>query len=654
MSRVGLQSPKSTPKGRLRHDDSQIKFAAVDSSPLMTATLESQHLTDRQIEVREQQEQGAAAMFPDIRSSPRRPRSAEQPPELILHRKQAFGPPLDADAEPSPTFPPGDTTMNEFLGSSPTPRSSRKSSVEPELSEDPAPSPPDSSPPISRPRVTTERKASSPLRDFVEQGKASNLVDGTLAGAPQLPGANIALLDYQTVQGPSAHGRTRSLEQRKSGMDIHAMSASEKHVDDLAHLLEEEKTDSIKHMEKVADMVMNVDHRANATTELPITPRTAVDDKEGAEELVHLGSGDFASVDDSFRQAPYTPSQDEQVREQLLRDLEEASSQGSRHISKRRPSSSSPSKVSKKRRANSSDGTKRSKTMELPASFRSFEVVVENRQSDESIDDCIIVDVRPAAGKGPSASPAIKQERSPSPVGKLLPSFARTPALKKVSGRRSTRSMTSRESLRSSVVDDPIAPTARPHPIGTDLRHREMAMMEQHPRKKRRTEQQQEEEDPAREGQTQVEDVEQYMGGYGEDDLPTRVPSADSQTVLAKEQDDMTSSQMEGIKEYLLRPQDDRLDVHVSAGQRPSTASNDGDTVPNTPQDDSQQGLGPGIAQQVARPPGQRILERFKHLLGDLGQVTLWPEEERQMVEVAVEVIKNAHEAGRKNGRQLQ
>lgn len=55
-------------KAKLRHEDSQVQFAAIESSPTLLVP-ESQTLTDRQKEIRERQRE-TAAMFPAVRSSP--------------------------------------------------------------------------------------------------------------------------------------------------------------------------------------------------------------------------------------------------------------------------------------------------------------------------------------------------------------------------------------------------------------------------------------------------------------------------------------------------------------------------------------------------------------------------------------------------------
>src|SRR5206468_2894482 len=62
-------SNRRTTTPRLRHDDSQVHFAAIGPSSAMGSPLESQVLTERQKEVRERQRENAT-LFPEIQSSP--------------------------------------------------------------------------------------------------------------------------------------------------------------------------------------------------------------------------------------------------------------------------------------------------------------------------------------------------------------------------------------------------------------------------------------------------------------------------------------------------------------------------------------------------------------------------------------------------------
>ena len=132
---------KTTPNAKLRHDNSQIQFAAIESSPMAEDTEQSQMLTDRQKEVKERQKD-EAALFPEIRSSPRTilPLANRRLPTLALKPSDVSGR-VQEDEAISPSFPP-DAMMNDFLGSSPTPSSSKKRSQEPYSDDGPPSSPP--------------------------------------------------------------------------------------------------------------------------------------------------------------------------------------------------------------------------------------------------------------------------------------------------------------------------------------------------------------------------------------------------------------------------------------------------------------------------------------------------------------------------------
>ena len=117
---------KTTPPARLRHNDSQIEFAAIDSSPYDLESLESQFMTEHQKEVKERQKQEAAALFPDLRSSPRlKPRGvAQELPKLYLS-SQKISHQIMEEITSSPSLPPADSDVNDYISSSPTPRSQR-------------------------------------------------------------------------------------------------------------------------------------------------------------------------------------------------------------------------------------------------------------------------------------------------------------------------------------------------------------------------------------------------------------------------------------------------------------------------------------------------------------------------------------------------
>ena len=111
---------KRVPTPKLRHDDSQIQFEPIDSSPMVDEAAESQLLTDRQKEVKERQKLDAA-MFPDLRSSPR----AKTPStvELPLHRSASKAHSISSPSLARQTTPTLilQAEEDDFVTSSPTP-----------------------------------------------------------------------------------------------------------------------------------------------------------------------------------------------------------------------------------------------------------------------------------------------------------------------------------------------------------------------------------------------------------------------------------------------------------------------------------------------------------------------------------------------------
>ncbi|OJD36610.1 telomere length regulator protein [Diplodia corticola] len=126
----------STAMAKLRHDDSQIDFAPIESS-LGGDSMDSQLLTDHQREVRERQHD-TAAMFPDISSSPPRPLK-NKGSALPVYGKPGQSYSVCEDAEPRSTPL---LSLREYAGqqevpsSSPTPRPRRQGHTE-DISEAP-------------------------------------------------------------------------------------------------------------------------------------------------------------------------------------------------------------------------------------------------------------------------------------------------------------------------------------------------------------------------------------------------------------------------------------------------------------------------------------------------------------------------------------
>jgi len=145
-------SKSSAAKARLRHDDSQILFAPIDSSPLPVED-ESQLLTDHQKEVRARQVEGAQ-MFPDISSTPVRkstPRSRRKAPGTLNFSTDIAAHNADDEVVSTPLdVPEAHGETSGYMGSSPTPNSSAKprhntvqaKAAQADFDEEPSSSPP--------------------------------------------------------------------------------------------------------------------------------------------------------------------------------------------------------------------------------------------------------------------------------------------------------------------------------------------------------------------------------------------------------------------------------------------------------------------------------------------------------------------------------
>ncbi|KAI9815955.1 MAG: hypothetical protein M1827_001947 [Pycnora praestabilis] len=178
---------KQAPAARLRHDNSQIQFATIESSPLEEAN-DSQLLTDHQREVKERQEVEAAARFSSFCSSPRT-KSRELKnnlPQLSLSSDLPPSGRLDVDAPITPTLPPSShRLMDFFIQSSPTPRPQDR--LQQEIV--PSSSPPQSLEPVPATTIMLktldEPPSSPPPMDDLEVIK-EELVNVPLHAAPEL------------------------------------------------------------------------------------------------------------------------------------------------------------------------------------------------------------------------------------------------------------------------------------------------------------------------------------------------------------------------------------------------------------------------------------------------------------------------------------
>lgn len=196
---------KRTATPRLRHDNSQIQFAPIVSSPLVG---ESQHLTERQREVRERQEENAG-LYPGIRSSPRT-------------RAQAAIEESSKDAEMQKssrleTTPERAASYDEFINLTPTPR--RGQALHLEGLNDPPSSPPD---PRRNP-LLSEIQTRSKARDSIVNWQFSSP-----PGSPSI--SQQTNEDQAEVETPSAKNKTSGKNTRSKRRRRRAESSKKEEV----------------------------------------------------------------------------------------------------------------------------------------------------------------------------------------------------------------------------------------------------------------------------------------------------------------------------------------------------------------------------------------------------------------------------------------
>ncbi|KAI2467076.1 hypothetical protein F4781DRAFT_325988 [Annulohypoxylon bovei var. microspora] len=133
------RSTKQSTTPKLRHNDSQIQFAPIESSS-PGQNVESQVLTDRQREVRERQRENAA-IFPQIRSSVEKRKS---PRSTTQHQKQGQDP-VNFLQQTRAATPEPNRDLEDYVSSTPTPRRGQAAIVDDdhEMIDDVPSSPPE-------------------------------------------------------------------------------------------------------------------------------------------------------------------------------------------------------------------------------------------------------------------------------------------------------------------------------------------------------------------------------------------------------------------------------------------------------------------------------------------------------------------------------
>ena len=465
---------KATPTRRLRHDDSQIQFAAIESSPLGSDGLDSQLLTDRQKEVTERQRLEAAAMFPHLGSSPRvKTRDTEGSlPRLFLSSNGRPYENMDVDDTASPTLQPVDALINDFMPSSPSSRSSQKWSDAHAHSEDPPSSPPagkvqaelrsldgpPSSPPgrhqrFDEPPVVEELRSIIMPRPQDHSNEKPDVDKGMQNPAPVPPPQH-----QPEVASSGLHDAASSEVEVNCAVGEHVASDLDIFVDahsspvatspPVSRNFHEDSLESSQQMLKVPEEQDQTTHAAeyDETPTKEPNPRTmGAALLQDEDRMASADQRDASRIEDSFRAASPCSSlvQEEQISAQLVENFERASSQAESSGRTSTEAENQNPKGKEKRKRASESPVGNSKKTKARSPQKNVQVVIERRETtsaEEEVLDCIVVDTSAVKTRRHPLSQEIKPEQSSSPEG--APKFLTpTPRPPNKSARRGRPSM---------------------------------------------------------------------------------------------------------------------------------------------------------------------------------------------------------------------
>lgn len=423
---------KTPSKARLRHDNSQIQFAVIDSSPLALKDTGSPFLTDHQKEIRERQHHDAA-MFPKLGSSPPSGVRETEPelPRLVLNASSQRHGEAEHDDQSSPVLPVLDENLEVFLGSSPTPRSSSKSSSCPPSDAGPPSSPQGIS---SLATIFPKPSAAAVRDDDLQPRKNSSLEAETLRQSLNLEGHPkpevvddcnvVAGVSTPTGELSSGHQHPKVLGQEKvKGVDTYVFSDFDIFVDAPTEPVRTHNPaqGDERHQSHAEYMVSNspappVGTNVNASdpVEHPLQDPAHAALTDPAKE----SEDSTSQVLDSFLSQASQASQDEeQIDAQLAADMERVSSQAER------PRTHLPAPGSGKKRK-CQDPISNASIKKPRRSSRTHDcyVVVETGRPDINKDEYTL-DARSASNSPDPSSRFLDLERagSPSNIHQITP-----------------------------------------------------------------------------------------------------------------------------------------------------------------------------------------------------------------------------------------
>lgn len=446
-----------TPTARLRHDDSQVQFAAIESSPIGEMFLDSQLLTGRQREVKERQQAEAAAMFPDLRSSPKLKsrESNKDIPRISFVPDPASTSDLGADGPTTPTLPPPQHgPMDDFIGSSPTPRSRTREQLVGSDDIEPPSSPPDLGSIAANSQLAEQ--PSPPLSTFAQNGV--NVCD--VGERPELP-AREDLDDRNSGLNVREHEPLIASDQAGN---FSSFPDSIRQLESFTPITEEVTLCMVdvhnpSDMETIVDApsspmpssaVLTGDVSATNLDDLPASnaqntteqgrclnnaaERFFTDSQPSGFDPVNEATKSFSSLEDNISRvlnsfgydgAEQSSFNEGQVSSQLKKDLSKAIGKDSgtdRGDANPDTTATLVPDTIRKRKRKTADGTIPPKKAKISSHQSNIQVVIEvprraapDRDDSEML-DCIVVDSRPATARPHLLVSGVKLEQTPSPA----------------------------------------------------------------------------------------------------------------------------------------------------------------------------------------------------------------------------------------------
>lgn len=707
------QPPKTTPKARLRHDDSQIQFAAIESSPLASEIPDSQLLTDRQREVRERQNLEAGVMFPDLRSTPKRRirERGEVSPKLILKGTQVSRTELDLD-DNCPMLPVVDEILDDVFGSSPTPRSGRRSSDQRSFSSGPHSSPLGKAQleakPYDEPPLPYNRLAQCGVKvedKILNNGGTTSEIHIKASGEPM----KISNISDETLQLPLDKSRERFIEPETRDFiannldqemtDINPTSDFEIFVDAPSDPLQTTESDVQEQRVEVSRAPPQsqeiskpsdnpISHEIIREPVTSYAPGNVLESDES--NVITSNEEEVSGIIGSFpgSERSYVPGDDEQIAAQIVRDLEQASSQAESEVKRKASTIRQSGKACEKRKLSTGKLGPTKKVKIAPSKPHVVQaIVVSKKPVDADVDGMFI----PGVEYSYLSDEESKEEHSTSP-------FEITRASTRISNRSSYRTGRSRSPTGSDYSNQiSQAPSQESHilPIKTNpqlssssgipalvdlsLQRRSALFRQSSIESMDARNSPSAKHDEVDEAPQSVE-ISRYSGSGAEmrhpssgireierelavDCLELQEPCRElaRDKAITGDQVAISPRQSIGIHNLATQSCQEQTEIEKAASTSRTIDLPSGadhilsarlglDTAPAVGQDwlDATQQVG------NAMQPGQElraqgIVAEFKRLLGGIRQVQLNAEEEREMIGTLFECVREVHEAGRRS-----